>query len=501
MRKTTRFLAAAAAATMTAAFASGETVAVYDAPSAQGLGFGQTDLASFGGWTTTTPTFGGNSYAVINAGATNPGPFSAGLIAMAVSNSDAAIQTVNGGGNLQAGNVIRLSAWVAADPTNPIVSSPLQADILKMEFWSVALSSDRDNDLAYDTEAIGGLFTEIGVDTLMSDDWTQYVFEYEVSALDFDPALIQEIRPVVIVGDFSGADPVPATGAAAVDRIIIEVFADTTAAAGSPVDSTNPGQLGPAAQTLHCDADLTTEGLDTFNKTDVFAFGPDWALTADASFEDNNFAAFTAFPAGDFAGCGFSVPISRATVDAAVGGTLADGNIIRVSGWFGSDPNNPFMNLDSLAVSAMKLEFWDTAFSLDRFADLVADTEEDTGTFEEVTGLTTSGWTQFVFEYTVNGVDVFIPDVAEVRAVALFADFSGTIPAGIEGTFFADGFKVEAFVDQAAADASPVDTTNPGAYPVLDCPCDYNDSGDTDVVDLLDFLSCWFDASAGNCSP
>ena len=499
-----RLLTCTAVAALAGVAHAQTTAEFFDDIQPSGLGYGQSDAFGFGGWSDpTSRTVDGNAYIVLDGNGANPN--SGTGISVPVAFDNAAVVNANGSAGFQNGNVIRASIWLASDPSNPFVPVGAGPAIpaFKMEFWDAALGLDRGVNLLFDTEADAGIFTDV-TPGLTAGDWTQFVFEYTINDADFifgNVGSLVEVRPVLFVGDFSGADYVD--GGFVADNYRVEVFTDASAAAASPVDTTFPGGLVATTNIPYCDNEVAAGGLN-FGATDVYAFGAGFASdpgTTGADPDTNNFAAWTCFPAGDFGAQGFSVPFAP-DANGIPGGSVADGNVIRVSFWTAQDPNNAWQAPNgNLGTRIIKLEFWDTALSTDADANRLLDTEIDTGVFGTFDEGVVGSWTQFVWEYTVDGFAVDLSQVQEIRAVALNGDFSGAVPEGIQGTMFVDNIKVEVFADASAAAASPVDMTDPGLLPELDCPCDEDDSGEVDVFDLLSFLECWFPASQGQCQP
>ncbi|HAV61671.1 MAG TPA: hypothetical protein DCY13_04810 [Verrucomicrobiales bacterium] len=140
-------------------------------------------------------------------------------------------------GPLVAGNVLRLSAWIASDAAAPVNRQDWQFAILKFEFHEQDLGSA----VIFDTDQdrTPPLVTRYD-NQLSTTQWKQFVLEYEYNPSDFSTASLQEVRGVVIQGDFEGRT---FNGNVVVDNIRVEIFDDAAAAAASPVNSTNPGPL------------------------------------------------------------------------------------------------------------------------------------------------------------------------------------------------------------------------------------------------------------------
>lgn len=146
-----------------------------------------------------------------------------------------------GHGLLQPGNVIRTSCWVALDPNAPLNRQDFQFAIIKVEFYSQDLGAANGPTVLFDSDiSTGGALLESYAGLMTDTEWTQVVFEYEYSAAHFNAALLEEMRPVVIQGDFEFK---VFDGNSLVDNLIVEIFTNATDAANSPVDPTPPGIL------------------------------------------------------------------------------------------------------------------------------------------------------------------------------------------------------------------------------------------------------------------
>jgi hypothetical protein len=143
------------------------------------------------------------------------------------------------------GNVLRLSGWIASDAGAPVNRQDWQFAILKIEFHDADLGSQRiwETDQDHVTAPPVGPLVTSYTNQLSTTEWTQFVFEYEYDTNDFSAATLEEVRGVIIQGDFETKD---FNGNVVVDNVRMEIFADQAAADASPVDMTNPGPL-PAA--------------------------------------------------------------------------------------------------------------------------------------------------------------------------------------------------------------------------------------------------------------
>jgi hypothetical protein len=148
------------------------------------------------------------------------------------------------------------------------------------------------------------------------------------------------------------------------------------------------------------------------------------------------------------------------------GGSVQNGQVLRFSAWLASAVDDPYP-LMPVQQDDMKFEFWDTALSLDRTNDLLYDSTEDGLSTHFQTGLSTFQWTQFVFELVIDDTQWAgggnVGQVQEIRTALFTGHFDGT--SGWFGSYYLDRLIVEAFPDQATANANPVDTTYPGGIP------------------------------------
>ncbi len=146
-----------------------------------------------------------------------------------------------GHGLLQPGNVIRTSCWVALDPNSPLNRQDFQFAVIKIEFYSEELGAPDSPSRLFDSDIdTGGTIVESYAGLMSTSEWAQVVFEYEYNPAHFNAALLQEMRPVVVQGDF---ELKVFNGNSLVDNLIVEIFTNAAAAAASPVDTTPPGLL------------------------------------------------------------------------------------------------------------------------------------------------------------------------------------------------------------------------------------------------------------------
>jgi hypothetical protein len=207
-----------------------------DAPKNGGVILGSEETFSFGGWgQDENASANGNEFMVLSAG----GDLSGAGIAAHVDINHPGF----GGDGLQNGNVIRLSMWIARAPDAPLTIGPNFIDVLKVEFYDLALANPNTNpgNKILDTDTSLGVATPFEPD-INTEDWTQFVHTYVVNSGDFpagDLSVVQEVRGVIFAGDFANASD--QSGAMYVDRIRMEVFDNE--AAVTPIDMTNPGAL------------------------------------------------------------------------------------------------------------------------------------------------------------------------------------------------------------------------------------------------------------------
>ena len=205
-----------------------------------------------------------------------------------------AIDLSNGGdgtqGNrLENGNAVRFSAWFRSSPDAPLTFSPSVEPLLKFEIFKEALSANQDTnpgqvganfgDEIFDQQQHGitipvepedrnqwidlnqdgvigddGLAAEDGrVSTISTDAWTLVSTTYTIDDFlwseignnadtNFVEA-VEEIRPVLFIGDFSIFAPTPNNleqGTLLVDNLLFEVFSDRESADSAAVPNPDP---------------------------------------------------------------------------------------------------------------------------------------------------------------------------------------------------------------------------------------------------------------------
>lgn len=138
---------------------------------------------------------------------------------------------------------------------------------------------------------------------------------------------------------------------------------------------------------------------------------------------------------------------------------LQIGNVLRVSAWVMSNPDNPYSNPTGGAhEDGFRFEFLDTPLGagVPEGANLIFNTPlSPVGDAP----LLTTGWTQKSFTYEINGTDIPDPSlIQEVRPV--MAQSGGP---GATGEIFIDNFMVEVFANAGAV--TPIDSSNvPGDW-------------------------------------
>lgn len=208
-----------------------------------GLNLGATELFQFGpfgapgSWGFTNLTVKGNHMGrLIAEGGTGNGGHGAS-VHLAYPDAFAAH------GPLAAGNVLRLSCWLAVDATNPIDRQDWQFAVLKFEFYSKALADPNEEpetklfDSDQDTD---GELTTSYAEGLSPTEWRQFSVEYTVDTNHVDLARLAEVRPAVVQGDFASN---AFSGNTVIDGLRVEIFTDQAAADAQPVDATPPGAL------------------------------------------------------------------------------------------------------------------------------------------------------------------------------------------------------------------------------------------------------------------
>jgi hypothetical protein len=296
-----------------------------------------------------------------------------------------------------------------------------------------------------------------------------------------------------------------------------------------------------------------------FDAMDIFSFGANYAINDEAQLEGNQVLSInqTGVVAGG-TGAGMSIPISNGengidesfdggandilnedppngtspnSVFATIGnpsGKLENGNVIRYSAWFRSDPANP-ITVDPGIQPVLKFEFWKQALSGNQdtnggqsqpmFGDKVFDQDQHGGVLgipaadkaqwidfdgdgivtdpaaadeDRVSSISTTAWILVENSYTVNDADWLgiaddaydVGDIEEIRAVMFLGDFGSTDLSGDGdgGNLLVDNLLVEVFRD--AASVTPNTNPDPGAAPI-GLPGDYNENNAVDAADYV----------------
>ena len=190
---------------------------------------------------------------------------------------------------------------------------------------------------------------------------------------------------------------------------------------------------------------------------------------------------------------------------------LQNGWVIRHSAWIAEDANDPLLN-EGDWTDSFKLEFGKAVaggftvlstgaadISPNNFmysnCDLGAGTcsTEPQAPLPYPSGSTghinSSGWTQLVHQYEIDDFDFSgdntVADIAVVRPVLFLGDFTSSEDQ--QGTLYMDRIMVEIFPDLATANATPLDSINPGGIPdaASVVSADFDEDGDVDGADFL----------------
>jgi hypothetical protein len=318
---------------------------------------------------------------------------------------------------------------------------------------------------------------------------------------------------------------------------------------------TRPSDVaGANAYPLITDPD--TGGL-AFGALDIFSFGANYMIDDAAQLNGNEVLSISqsGLVAGG-TGAGMSLPISNGengiegsldganndilnddppngtpanSVFTAIGnpsGKLENGNVIRYSAWFRSDPANP-ITVDPQIQPVLKFELWKQALSGNQdtnggqvqplFGDKVFDQDQHGGTLNiaavdkaqwididgdgmvidasagaegRTSSISTAAWTLVETTYTVNDTDWLgiaddvydVGDLEEIRAVLFLGDFGSTDLSGDGdgGNLLVDNLLVEVFRNAAAV--TPNTNPDPGAAPA-GLAGDYNQNNAVDAAD------------------
>jgi hypothetical protein len=313
--------------------------------------------------------------------------------------------------------------------------------------------------------------------------------------------------------------------------------------------------LGANAYPLFTDPNI---GGLAFGVTDIFSFGANYSVNDGAQLNGNAILSIGQFgQVTGGTGAGLSVPVSNGenginesfdgaqnqdlnpdvpnmtaanSVFSTIGnasGKLENGNVIRYSAWFRSDPANP-LTVDPQIQPVLKFEFWKEALSTNQdtnggqlqpfFGDKVFDQDQHGGALgipvvdkaqwidfngdgvvidgaaqgeNRVSQISTTAWTLVESMYTVNDQDWLgiaddpyqVDDIEEIRAVMFLGDFanSNLTGDGNGGNLLIDNVLVEVFKDAASVTAN----TNPDPALPVGLPGDYNDNQTVDAADYV----------------
>jgi hypothetical protein len=217
-------------------------------------------------------------------------------------------------------------------------------------------------------------------------------------------------------------------------------------------------------------------------------------------------------------------------------GRLEDGNVIRFSAWFRSDPANP-ITVESQVAPILKIEYWKEALSpsqdtnatqiFPNFGDRLFDQDQQGYAIAQVggsidppsyvdingdgsvihdagfppqasaangrlAGLATDHWTLATATHTVNAAEFFgigtagygagdVTRIESIQGVMFVGEFSTTAVAG-PGTLLVDNLLIEVFKN--AASVTAINNPDPSLSEVTGLPGDFNNNM---VVDAADY--------------
>jgi len=260
------------------------------------------------------------------------------------------ISAVNGGNGakLQNNNVIRFSAWMRQDPSDPVTAVPQIQPVMKIELWKEAKGDFADfeptdfprfGDRVWDTDQNAGkpLFngfnqsladwvdmnnsgdTSFGnavSQSLVTDEWrlveTTIVidddplddnFGWGIGADFFSVDDIEEIRPVIFFGDFDGNNLTDA-GSIWIDNVLVEIFADEASVTPNtnpePMPELTPGDFNDDGVVNAIDYAVWRENLGDADETNINGAGDgmNGVDTADYDLWVANFTGDVAMPGG-----------------------------------------------------------------------------------------------------------------------------------------------------------------------------------------------------------
>jgi len=224
-----------------------------------GLVLNQTDLFDFGGAYAFQGTAASdlNTVAVIGQQLENNG--SGFSHSIPIADITAVQPLVNG-------MTLRMSSWMVSNPLKPW--APLATDGYKIEFWNQALGDFNLNPLGRtnDTEvgfAATGFALVPAAQSLTTTAWQRQTFTVEITDALVDFASLQEIRPVLFEGDFTGVSAGSAGGEMFVDGFTFEVFPDLATANATALPANMPGgfDVPPPPPPVDMSGDLNSDML------------------------------------------------------------------------------------------------------------------------------------------------------------------------------------------------------------------------------------------------
>lgn len=208
-------------------------------------------------------------------------------------------------------------------------------------------------------------------------------------------------------------------------------------------------------------------------------------------------------------------------------GKLEDGNVVRFSAWFRSDPANP-ITAEPQVAPVLKIEYWKEALSTAQdtnatqvapnFGDRLFDQDQqgyalaipdppayidvdgdDTVAHEagitpasgRLFGLSTDEWTLASVTHTVNVNDFFgigaaaygafsVDQIEQIQGVMFVGEFSTTPVAG-PGTLLVDNLLIEVFKD--AASVTPINNPDPALSEMTGLQGDFNGDNSVNAAD------------------
>jgi hypothetical protein len=218
-------------------------------------------------------------------------------------------------------------------------------------------------------------------------------------------------------------------------------------------------------------------------------------------------------------------------------GKLEDGNVVRLSAWFRSDPASP-ITAEPQVAPILKIEYWKEPFSgqqdtnatqiAPNFGDRLFDQDQqgyalaipDPPSYVDInndgtvahddgfppkasaangrlSGLATDHWTRASVTHTVNVNDFFgigaagygafsVDKIEAIQGVIFLGEFS-TTPVTGPGNLLVDNILIEVFKD--AASVTPLANPDPALSEVVGLPGDFNNNH---VVDAADY-TIWRD--------